>query len=108
MTKPTIKERVKEIAALRDRTGLPPLDNEARVQLLNEIYDGLLYLWKQCVLTGTAGGTGALTLQIERARLEIEQLTGHMPGYSNEYDGQCVGWDYDPDQEAELLKLIPS
>ena len=90
--KMSVKERVAELADLRDRTDKPPLEIADRVQLLNEIYDGLLYLWKQCVLTGTASGTGALTLQIERARLEIEQLSSTDNSYFNTDDITSIGW----------------
>ena len=81
-----IKEQVAELAAKRDRTGLPPLSNDERIQLLNEIYDGLLYLWKQSVIIGNAKGTGALCLQIERARLEIEVRSGKNTAQQSERD----------------------
>jgi hypothetical protein len=80
-----IKERVAELASKRDRTGMEPLTAEERVQLLNEVYDGLLYLWKQCVITGTAKGTSAIKFQLEGARLEIDSITGHSSEYSNNY-----------------------
>lgn len=69
-----IKERVAELAAQRDRTGKPPLETKERLCLLNEIYDGLLYLWKQAVISGVAKGTSGIAHQLERARLEMVDL----------------------------------
>lgn len=58
----------------RDRTGKPKLTAVSRIKLLNEIYDGLLYTWKEQVVRGWNKGTGAIGYQLERARLEIEYL----------------------------------
>jgi hypothetical protein len=69
-----IKSRIAEIASQRDRTGKKPLETEERIQLLNEIYDGLLYFWKQSVVAGSAKGTSSISYQLERARLEIVDL----------------------------------
>jgi len=69
-----VKAQVARLVQQRDRTGKEPQTKAERVQLLNEIYDGLLFLWKQCVLTGSAKGTGSIALQLERARLEIDSL----------------------------------
>jgi hypothetical protein len=99
-----VKARVAELAGKRDRTGEDPLSSDDRVQILNEIYDGLLYLWKQCVITGTAKGTSAIKFQLEGARLEIESLGGNQ---NHRTDTQSIGWEYDAEKEKELLALIP-
>ena len=74
--KKDISEIVKELIVNRDRTGKAILTPDERIRLLDEIYDGLLYLWKECVLRGTATGTGAIGNQLERARLELESWGG--------------------------------
>jgi len=84
-----IKERVAELASKRDRTGLKPLTKEERAQILNEIYDGLLFLFKQCVITGTAKGTGAICLQLQGARLELDSL-----GIKTEHNDFFTGVDF--------------
>ena len=93
-----IKQSVAKLAAERDRTGKPQLSNTERLSMLNGIYDGLLFLWKQCVVTGVAKGTGAIAHQLERARLEIYDLekicdTSHGNKHVMEYEYNL------PDQE---------
>lgn len=90
-----IKERVAELVALRDRTGKKPLCTKKRIRLLNEIYDGLLYLWKQSVITGNAKGTGSISFQLERARLEMTDLvrTAKLTGEAlDEESFDTIGW----------------
>jgi hypothetical protein len=70
-----IKNRVAELASKRDRTGKKPLSNDERLEVLNEIYDGLLFFWKQCVVSGSAKGTSSISYQLERARLEMIEIT---------------------------------
>ena len=84
-----IKERVASLAKMRDRNGLEPLTYEERIGHLNEIYDGLLFLWKQCVVSGTAKGTAAIGLQLERARLEMKDLRSL---YGKAVDGSEDAW----------------
>jgi len=72
---PDIKAHILELIALRDRTGRKPLTNEERLGLLHEIYDSLLYLWKQTTLAGQSRGTGALSDQLGKVRHEIEAIS---------------------------------
>ncbi len=60
---------------LRDRRGKKPLTPEERIQILNEIYDGLAFWWLESVIEGSSKATGAVSYQLERARLELESLT---------------------------------
>ena len=80
-----VKTRVAELAGMRDRTNMEPQTAKERVQLLNEIYDGLLFLWKQCVITGTAKGTSAIKFQLEGARLEIASINGPSGNNTDNY-----------------------
>jgi hypothetical protein len=73
---PEIKTKIDTLAAERNRTGKKPLTKKQRVQVLNEIYDGLLFTWRQSVIHGWQKGTGALTLQLDRARLELDSWGG--------------------------------
>ncbi len=100
-----IKARVTELAEKRDRTGKKPLSNKKRLQLLNEIYDGLLYLWKQTVVTGVAKGTGAISFQLERARLEMIDLQRTARLVGEDDSEMIVGWNYDPELEKEFQRL---
>lgn len=58
----------------RDRTGKEPLSKEARISLLSEIYDGLLFSWRQNVIMGSAKGCGAIVLQLQGARMEMTEM----------------------------------
>lgn len=69
-----VKQQVAELAKQRDRSGKQPLSKEERISLLQEIYDGLLYLWKQCVITGTAKSTNSIHFQLSNARSEMMEL----------------------------------
>ena len=107
MSKQNIKKQVEELVAARDRTGKKPLTADERIQILNEIYDGLLFFWKQCVLTGAAKGTGAISHQLERARLEMYDLQRTSSDSKDNHGKRTVGWDHDPELEEQLMKLIP-
>ncbi len=102
-----IKKRVAELASKRDRTGKDPLPVSERIQVLNEIYDGLLFLWKQAVITGTAKGTGAICLQLERARLEIHDLKRFHGAELAAGEEKIIGWEdhvfSDSDETGEPL-----
>ena len=97
-----LKERIKELTEKRDRTGKDPLTTKERLSLLNEIYDGLLYLWKQTVLAGSAKGSLAIHYQLERARLEMVDLKRTASVISGEpIDSSAVSFNL-PKYEPEL------
>ena len=86
-----VKARIAELVGMRDRTGKGALTTEQRLEILNEIYDGLLYFWKQLVITGSAKGTSAIAGQLERARLEMYDLE-RTHGGGGEENKPVLGW----------------
>ena len=69
-----IQKRVAELSKLRDRTGKANLTTLERIDILNKIYDGLLFFWQQMVILGSGKGTLAISGQLEAARLEMYDL----------------------------------
>lgn len=88
-----IKQRVAELASQRDRTDKPKLSAPERIKMLDEIYDGLLYLWKQAVITATAKGTSAIAHQLEKARLELDALA-RTHAINSSVGNDIVGWGH--------------
>lgn len=64
------KNRISKMGA-----GDDPLSPEQRIEILNQIYDGALFWLAECVITKSAKGTGAVTSILERARLEMNDLS---------------------------------
>ena len=58
----------------RDRAGKDALTKSERLTMLDEIYDGLLFSWRQNVTLGFSKGSSAISYQLERARLEMDGL----------------------------------
>lgn len=58
----------------RDRKGEAALTKAERLTMLDEIYDGLLFSWRQNVTLGFSKGSSAISYQLERARLEMVGL----------------------------------
>jgi len=70
-----LEDRVKALRAMRSTVYKKSLSWSERFDLANEIYNTLMIDWAIETLTGPmTTGSGALTLQIERARLELEWL----------------------------------
>jgi len=83
-----IKEKVAELAKLRDRSGLKKLTFDQRIDILGDIYDGLLFLWKQTVIVGSSKGTSAISDQLMHARQEMETLSIKVK--KSKYEGQAT------------------
>lgn len=58
----------------RDRTGKKRLTLKQKLKMLEEIYEGLLFNWKECVSKGLNKGTLAISTQLAQARTEITAL----------------------------------
>ncbi len=65
---------------LRDRRGKKPLTTEERIQIMEEIYDGLEFWWRESVIEGSTKATGAISYQLERARMELAALKENSDG----------------------------
>lgn len=72
--KSTVAERIKRIKEMRERVSGRRLTAEERVELLNEVYDTALLYLVEHTLHGSFKSSGAITYQLERARLEIESI----------------------------------
>lgn len=99
-----LQKRVQELKEERDRTGKEPLSAKSRIQLLNEIYDGLLYCWKEHVIKfgGVGRGASQLPYQLERARLELYDLM-RTHGAAFNSSQKFLGWEdlLEDDQHPE-------
>jgi len=59
----------------RLKAGKAPLSTHERLSLLQALYDALLFSWFEKVELGETQGSGAISYQLDRARLEIVGLT---------------------------------
>ena len=54
--------------------GKGPLSTHERLDLLEHLYDSLIFAWLENVQAGATQGSGAISYQLERARLEMVGL----------------------------------
>jgi len=88
----------------RDRAGKAPLTKDERLVMLGEIYDGLLFSWRQNVTLGFSKGSSAISYQLERARLEMIGLSkdhGVIDATSNH--DKDLGWRGLPEVNASTV-----
>lgn len=58
----------------RNRYGKEPFTPEERILRLKRIYDGALCWLEDSVNKGKAGGTGAVTMILERVKIELNDM----------------------------------
>lgn len=72
--KQQLRQDLLEIQEQRNRTHRKPLTYQQRCVILNEIYDSTLHWLKAAAMTGTAKGTAAAAILLERSRVEVDEL----------------------------------
>ncbi len=97
-----IKTQVAKLIEERNRRGKERWSDDEKVARLWRVYEGLLALWEQCIITGHINKIGTIRTQMEGARLEIESITRtgepvadtdyDLPQYDETY---CNNWNLD-------------
>lgn len=91
--------RIDELKEMRRSTVGKKLSYDSRYSIANEIYDALLIDWAIDALRGRHGkGSGSLTYQLERARLEVEALEPKATEQTKKGVRRVVGWELFEDE----------